>query len=287
MTFFLRRPSASPRQVPGPVVLVGMLAAVGVSAACTPEAVPAAGPATWGISYEAPQRGSGAEAEFLRERHVLEAVRSSLAEQVRLPDGVTMTARSCKDAEAEYDPETGQISVCYEFVAETRDLLRGEERSDRGEDRSDLDADPDERVEGALRETLYHEAAHALIDKWELPFVGREEDVADQFAAHQLIRQGARGQRHLAAVADTYGLYAADDDPEDIDFSDEHSPDAARAANYRCWLYGARPGGHERLVDDTILTRGRSEGCEEEWEALRRGWEHLLKPYREGRDGTS
>ncbi|WAL93186.1 DUF4344 domain-containing metallopeptidase [Streptomyces sp. Je 1-369] len=215
------------------------------------------------------------EAEFLRERRVLEEVRRSLAEQVRLPGGVRMTARSCKDAEAEYDPETGQIVVCYEFVAETRELLGGEVRSDL-----------DERVEGALRETLYHEGAHALIDKWELPFVGREEDVADQFAAHQLIRQGARGQRHLAAVADTYRLYAADDDPSDIDFSDEHSPDAARAANYRCWLYGARPKIHERLVDGTILTRDRSEGCEEEWEALRRGWEHLLKPHR-ARSGTS
>ncbi|MFI7316805.1 DUF4344 domain-containing metallopeptidase [Streptomyces venezuelae] len=261
-----------------------MLAAVGVSAACTPAALPAAEPAKWGISYEAPKRGSGAEAEFLRERHVLEEVRSSLAEQVRLPDGVTMTARSCKDAEAEYDPETGRISVCYEFVAETRDLLRGEDRPDRD---ADLDAELDERVEGALRETLYHEGAHALIDKWELPFVGREEDVADQFAAYQLIRQGARGQRHFAAVADVYGLYAADDDPEDIDFADEHSPDAARAANYRCWLYGARPGAYERLVDGTILTPDRSEGCEEEWEALQRGWDHLLKPHREGRNGTS
>ncbi|MFD6432570.1 DUF4344 domain-containing metallopeptidase [Streptomyces venezuelae] len=270
MTSFFRYPSASRRPIPRAVALVGAAsAAVGVLAACTPDALPAAEPAAWGISYETPKRGSGAEAEFLRERRLLEGVRSSLAEQVRLPDGVTMTAKSCKDAEAEYDPETGRIVVCYEFVAETRELFHGDGRSV-----------VDERVEGALRETLYHEGAHALMDKWELPFVGREEDVADQFAAHQLIRQGARGQRHLAAVADAYRLYAADDDPEDIDFSDEHSPDVTRAANYRCWLYGARPDTHERLVDDTVLTRDRSEGCEEEWEALRRGWEHLLQPYR-------
>ncbi|WJV46196.1 DUF4344 domain-containing metallopeptidase [Streptomyces flavofungini] len=246
-------------------------AAVGVMSACAPGTPRAAEPAAWGISYETPKRGSGAEAEFLRKRRVLEEVRSSLAEQYRLPGGVTMTAKSCKDAEAEYDPETGRIVVCYEFVGETRDLLRGADRSDL-----------DERAEGALRETVYHEGAHALIDKWELPFVGREEDVADQLAAYQLIRQGAHGQRQLAAVADTYHLYAEDGDLEDIDFSDEHSPDAARAANYRCWLYGARPKTHERLVDGTVLTRDRSEGCEEEWDALHRGWEHLLKPHREG-----
>ncbi|WP_161990385.1 DUF4344 domain-containing metallopeptidase [Streptomyces alboflavus] len=259
------------RRVPRAVALVAAAATVGVMAACAPGTPAAAGSAVWGISYEAPKRGSAADAEFLRTRRVLEEVRSALAGQYRLPDGVTMTAKSCKDAEAEYDPETGRIVVCYEFVGEMRDLLRDAGRPD-----------PGERAEGALRETLYHEGAHALIDKWELPFVGQEEDVADQFAAYQLIRQGARGQRQLAAMADIYHLYAEDSDPQDIDFSDEHSPDAARAANYRCWLYGARPKADERLVDGTVLTRDRSEGCEEEWEALRRGWEHLLKPHRKG-----
>ena len=31
--------------------------------------------------------------------------------------------------------------------------------------------------------TAFHEAGHALIGEFDLPAVGREEDVADQFAA--------------------------------------------------------------------------------------------------------
>lgn len=247
-------------------------AAVGLClmTSCAPSASPAASDAEWAVTYEAAKRGSSGEEEFLRDRRILERIRSSLAARVRLPGGVQMVARSCKDAEAEYDPETGRISVCYEFVAETRELFRDAGRPH-----------VDEHVTGTLRETLYHEAAHALIDKWDLPVLGREEDVADQLAAYLLVQEGPRGQRHLAAAADSYRLYAEDSDLEDLDFSDEHAPDAARAANYRCWLYGADPKAHRRLVDGTVLTEDRSEGCEEEWRAVRRGWEHFLKPHRD------
>ncbi|KUJ67041.1 hypothetical protein ACZ90_32075 [Streptomyces albus subsp. albus] len=143
--------------------------------------------------------------------------------------------------------------------------------------------DLDERTAGVVTETLYHEIAHALIDRLDLPIVGREEDVADQFAAYNLVPQGARGRAALLAAADNYTLYAERTDPQDIDYSDEHLPDAARSANYRCYLYGAAPGRERALVDGERLTKARAELCEDEYHDLRRGWTVLLAPYRTSR----
>ncbi|MEU9111000.1 DUF4344 domain-containing metallopeptidase [Streptomyces sp. NPDC048483] len=205
------------------------------------------------------------EKAFLEENHLLENVADSLNKRIRMPATVEMTGRSCGNTDVAYDPETSQIDVCYEFVAEARDLFEkaGTEQVA-------------EKTAGVMAETLYHESAHALIDKLRLPFTGREEDVADQFAAYNLIPEGPKGQRAVLAAAANYDLLAERPDPKGIDFSDEHAPDAARAANYRSYLYGANPQRWKSLVDGKHLTRDRSEFSEIEYEGLQQGWSGLL-----------
>ncbi len=246
-----------------------------LAAACGPPTQAAAPPVRGGlsVSYEAPLRGAD-ERAFLRERRLAERVAEDVNGAVRLPRRIEIVGRTCKkDAVPEYDPETGRIALCYGFVGEVRSMFR-----------SDGAADPDERTAGVISETLYHEAAHALIDKLALPFTGREEDVADQFAAYRLLDQGERGRDALLAAADNYDQYAREADPSDGDPSDEHAPDAVRSANYRCYLYGSAPRGkaakeRRTLVDGKRLSKERAELCEEEYANLRRGWARLLQPY--------
>jgi Putative metallopeptidase len=143
----------------------------------------------------------------------------------------------------------------------------------------DRASDASERTAGAITETLYHEAAHALIDTLDLAPTGREEDVADQFAAYRLIPQGPAGRAAILAASDNYAQSAGARAPGDVDFADEHPPDATRAANYRCYLYGSAPKENRHLVDGRLLTRQRAAGCADEYDALRRGWDRLLRPY--------
>lgn len=241
----------------------------------------AAAPPTRGglsVSYQAPRGGDADERSFLRTRGLAEKVVEDLGKAVRLPARVEIVGRSCaKDETPEYDPESGRIALCYGFIREVRSMFE-----------ADGDADPQGRTAGVVTETLYHEAAHALIDKLNLPFTGREEDVADQFAAYRLLRQGAGGRAALLAAADNYDQYARESDPADSDPSDEHAPDAVRSANYRCYLYGSTPRQdrareRRRLVDGKRLTKERAELCEEEHRSLRRGWEQLLAPYKADR----
>ncbi|MFI9024083.1 DUF4344 domain-containing metallopeptidase [Streptomyces sp. NPDC053560] len=217
--------------------------------------------------YLKPGRGDADERAFLQRNRLLERVSGKLNGRLDIPAKIRMTGRSCGNSDIAYDPEKGRIDVCYEFVAEVRDMFKDARYGRVGE-----------RTAGVVSETLYHESAHALIDKLRLPFTGHEEDAADQFAAYNLIPQGAKGQRSLLAAAENYDLYARQEAGH-VDFSDEHSPSAARAANYRSYLYGAAPKRWAALVDGKHLTRSRSEYSREEYQDLRTGWSHLLRPH--------
>ncbi|MEU3872519.1 MULTISPECIES: DUF4344 domain-containing metallopeptidase [Streptomyces] len=242
---------------------------------CGPQSQAAAPPARGGlsVSYDVPTAGESDERAFLKERRLPERVADDLNGSLRLRKRIDIIGTTCKkDATPEYDPETARIVLCYGFVREVRSMFE-----------ADGAAAPADRTAGVISETLYHEAAHALIDRLDLPFTGREEDVADQFAAYRLLDQGAPGRAALLAAADNYAQYARESDPSDTDPSDEHAPDAVRSANYRCYLYGAArgpaAGERPRLVDGKRLSKERAALCEQEYASLRRGWTRLLAPY--------
>ncbi|MBB1243168.1 hypothetical protein GL263_06255, partial [Streptomyces durbertensis] len=222
------------------------------------------------VEYGKAGEGEGADRRLLEGAGVLEEAADRLNARLVLPRTIRVTARTCPEAAAHYDLEKSRIEICYSFVAEVRELFERAEGDD---------ARVRAKTLGVLTETIYHEAAHALIDKLELPFTGREEDAADQFAAYHLIPQGRHGRAALLAAAENFALYAEDTDPEDIDFGGEHSPDAVRAASYYTYLYGSDPKRYARLVDDGLVGEERAEVAEDEYRALRRGWRALLAPH--------
>ena len=113
-----------------------------------------------------------------------------------------------------------------------------------------------------------------VIDLLDLPFTGREEDVADQFAAWRLAESGDEASTEaLLSSAYEYTILAS---AYEADPNDEHASDAARAVNYLCYLYGSDPEQWDQLVDDEPLTRERADQCEDEWDGLRVGWRQLL-----------
>ncbi|MGK5641242.1 DUF4344 domain-containing metallopeptidase [Streptomyces sp. URMC 126] len=220
------------------------------------------------VSYREAEGDDAEHLAFLRRRRLAERVAEDLNATLRLPRRIAVVGRSCaEDDVPEYDPETRRVSLCYGYVGEVRAMFR-----------QARDPDVPGRTAGVITETLYHEVAHALIDRLGLRFTGREEDVADQFAAYRLLARGAEGRAALRAAADNYAQYAADD-PEEGDPSDEHAPDAVRSANYLCYLHGSATGRDREPADGGRLTRERAEQCADEYRALRRGWDALLAPY--------
>ncbi|WKX70932.1 DUF4344 domain-containing metallopeptidase [Streptomyces sp. XD-27] len=269
-------------------------AVTGLIAGCSTASQAAAPPTRGGLwtSYQPAKSDDHAWArDFLRQRRLPEGVAEQLNKRLKLREKIGIQGRTCGNSDVAYDPEERRVELCYEFVDEVRELFE-DDAADAADESGTADAEADsaaidgkiaDKTAGVVTETLYHEVAHALIDRLDLPFVGREEDVADQFAAYHLIPQGKAGRAAVLAAADNYLLYAGQTDPADIDFADEHLPDAARAANYYCYVYGSAPDRHRSLVDGERLTKERAELCEDEYDDLRRGWSTLLAPYETSR----
>lgn len=198
----------------------------------------------------------------VRDSGVLEDAARDLRATVSLPSPLVVEVTTCKDGTGYLSGE-GRIELCLQDVRD----------SDAELEKAGAD-DVDATLEGIWRETFFHEAGHAVIDLLDLPFTGREEDVADQFAAWRLAEAGddeATGA--LLSSAYEYQLLAS---AYEADPTDEHTSDAARAVNYLCYLYGSDPDAWSGLVDDDPLTRDRADQCPDEWDRLRVGWRDLL-----------
>ncbi|MEW2413713.1 DUF4344 domain-containing metallopeptidase [Streptomyces sp. NPDC046866] len=236
-------------------------AAAALAAACA-EPPPPPSARGFAVRRTGPQGpADAAEARLLQDRRLPEAVTAALNGHLDLRHRITVVVRSCAGEGSGYDPSTRRIELCYDDLAEDRELFASSGRTPA-----------DDEVAAVAAETLYHEAGHALVDVLGLP-VGddrAEEDAADRFAAFMLLREGPEGERRLRAAAEAYGLTAAAEGPGDRG-RDEHAPPAERAAAHLCLLYGAAPGRHRDLA-------ARTQGCAPAWPAVQEEWGRLLGP---------
>ncbi len=198
----------------------------------------------------------------VRESGVLEDAARDLTAVVALPRTLTVEVTSCSDGTGYLQGEA-LVELCLQDVKASDDELRAAKAEDR-----------EATLEGIWRETFFHESGHAVLDLLDLPFTGREEDVADQFAAWRLAESGDDASTEaLLSSAYEYTILAS---AYEADPNDEHASDAARAVNYLCYLYGSDPERWDGLVDDDPLTQERADQCEDEWDGLRVGWRQLL-----------
>ncbi|MEU9304673.1 DUF4344 domain-containing metallopeptidase [Streptomyces sp. NPDC048269] len=214
-------------------------------------------------AYENPAEADRDSARFLKERRLTETVAADLNAYLAVPYRLTVLARSCDGEGTGYDPKEHRIELCYDDLAEDRELFEHAG-----------DPHPDDRLAEVVRETLYHEAGHALVDALDLPVGGddrTEEDAADRFAQLMLLRDDPKGEQTLLTAARAYDLAAAADPTPDP--TDEHAPDAARAESHRCAVYAAAPTRHPDLA---TLPRA---ACPATWTRIRDAWTHDLAPF--------
>ncbi|MCY0948624.1 DUF4344 domain-containing metallopeptidase [Streptomyces sp. H27-S2] len=228
-------------------------------------------PATTGFTlrYEEPAAADRAHHLFLRDRRIVEPVLATLNAHLGLPHEVAVVARSCDGEGSGYDPPTHRIELCYDDLPEERALFAAA-AAPPGSPRPD--GDPDAELAQVVRETVHHEAGHALLDALHLPAEGdrAEEDAADRFARLMLLRGGRAGAATLLTAARAYDLAAAADPAPDPD--DEHAPPAERAESHRCAVYAEAPARHPDLATPARAT------CPTTWPQARETWTHALTP---------
>ncbi|MER5962580.1 DUF4344 domain-containing metallopeptidase [Streptomyces sp. NPDC002057] len=271
------------------VVAAATLLTLGASTATAAAPAVSSAPAVPGpgllvVDYQPAETATDqAEQEFLQGNEVLESAAAHINSLIGLPRDVPLTALSCGgDANAYWDPESQGILFCYELVGAYRGLF--EKLNTTGTQAQQARATEDDLI-GVSNSTVFHELGHALIDLYELPSTGREEDAADQLATLLLAGDPLR-QQYAVSDIEAWGALAVAAENGDItgQLADEHALDAQRYYNAICWLYGSDPAAYQGVVQteanpDGVLPEARAVRCPGEYEKIDKAWGTLLQPY--------
>ena len=214
--------------------------------------------------------------KFMEDSNLLPQLAEDLTSSLKLPYDIPLKGSQCDEPNDFWSPSDKAMTLCYEDVANSLDIYQKLGDEDPGA--------------GAFNEALasfYHETGHMVIDLYDLPATGREEDVADQASAYLLLRPDDDGKfdpDDVQAIMDSARWFGAmssgEGEPIDDDhLADVHSPDRARMFNMVCWAYGADPEDTGDVVAAGLLPEGRAGRCDEEFQKLDRAWSTLLDPY--------
>jgi len=251
--------------------------------AATPAPSPAASPTPQTGAGKAADRGDFKVARHEGEDGLSEKERAELADETKsleeaaaelnkafaLPHDIFIGFDECEEPNAFYDLDKKEVVICYQFVEDLYESYRGDYRSDD---------EIEEVVGNATTFVFFHEVGHALIDAYDLPVTGREEDAVDQLSVLVLADGSEEGDRTVLDAARTFSR-ATDAELDELAFADEHSLDRQRFYNIICLLYGQNEKKFASLVNDGTLPEGRAERCPDEYARARKAWDSLLAPY--------
>jgi hypothetical protein len=215
-------------------------------------------------------RNAASKRTALVSQHAVYTIVGELKERIALPFDIQVVFEECGDPDSYYDEKTHEIGICYELIDAYYYVFSEtlKERTAR-----------DEAAKGAIVSMFLHEVAHALIDGWDLPITGREEDAADQFSTLLLINGIPDGDEMALDGARSFKLLADLQKDLEQDYSDPHSLDEQRFFNTICLVYGHRPEHYEYLIRNGTLPVERAFSCEEDYARLNKSWQRLLAPY--------
>ncbi|MCV7226949.1 DUF4344 domain-containing metallopeptidase [Mycolicibacterium komossense] len=214
--------------------------------------------------------------KFMQDNNLLPQLADDINETLKLPYDVPLKGTQCDEPNDYWSASDQAMILCYEDIANSLDIYQGFG-----------DKDPDAGTFHEALAAFYHETGHMTIDLYDLPAVGREEDVADQASVYLLLRPGDDGkidQDSVDAIMDSSRWFAAmstlnDGEVDDATLADVHSPSRARMFNMVCWAYGADPEATGDVVAQNLLPADRAERCADEYQKLDRAWSTLLGPY--------
>jgi hypothetical protein len=223
------------------------------------------------VRHEASGGGESAatSAAVADEEKSLEEAAAALNKMFSLPHDIFIGFDECDEPNAFYDPEKKQVTVCYELVEDLYEAFKGEYKTDE---------ELDEVVGNATTFIFFHEVGHALVDAYDLPITGREEDAVDQLSVLVIADGSDDGDQTVLDAARSFtGETQAELD--ELAFADEHSFDRQRFYNIICLLYGRNEQKFAALVEDGTLPEGRAGRCADEYARADKAWDALLAPY--------
>jgi len=213
-------------------------------------------------------------AEFnqrFKDQKIIDDITSSLNETLSLPTDVKVTFKDCGQVNAWYQPNTKTITFCYEFM---------EFFYDKSIEMGKSEEEANKIMIGATLFFFFHELGHCLIDIYDLPATGREEDSVDQLSTYILMdEQDETGKGSAGAGVLMFKAMSENEEPSAGSFADEHSLSSQRFYNVACWMYGRDQNEYGFFVEEGILPEARAVRCPTEYKKMSSAWQRLTEPW--------
>jgi hypothetical protein len=250
------------------VVLLGLATAVIAQPSAKPVAKNSLDKGDFKVGF--PKSDPGKRPMDAEDKAGLAEIAASLNGVIALPRDVYLNVDECGEANAFYDSDGPQIKICYELLDQYEREFKTISKNKR---------EIDNLVEDTLVQTLFHELGHCLIDQWELPATGREEDAVDQLATVLLLDGSPEGRDSAVNAALEFAIASSNEEKGDMVFWDEHSFSKTRFYDMICLVYGSDPKKNGFMIGDDGLPESRAVRCPQEWQRANRAWMKLLQPY--------
>ena len=168
--------------------------------------------------------------------------------------------------------QSGRIEIPYLFIQDVRDSYR---KAKFDHKKTALDT----YTGNVLFHVIFHEFAHTLIDQYNLPVLGKEEDAADTFADVILIQFFEGGSDVVISAADLF--FIKDQRMRQFtkdDFWSEHSLDKQRYYGRLCNAYGSNPTAYGAIKQQAGFDDNKAERCVYQYHQAKESWLNILSP---------
>jgi Putative metallopeptidase len=257
-------------------VKLTIVLAIALAAVVLPNLALKKGLKTDQVRYEYAPPADAAQMELhnrLRTVRVLERM-SEFLSPLRLPRPLTLKIQACDGRINAYYWDY-EIIVCYEYF-DFLLKLAPEMPTPEGLTRRDA-------LAGMTADVFLHESGHAVFDMLEIPFLGREEDAADQVSAYILLQMAKDSARRLILAVAYLGSEQAQRamaHPAMLsEFADIHELPAQRYFNVLCLAYGEDPDLFADAIDRWHLPKSRAKNCRYEYRRFQYAYRALIEPY--------
>jgi hypothetical protein len=208
---------------------------------------------------------------------------AQIAGVVRLKQNLAVGFASCGRANAFFEPQRSTIVICYEMLELLVNLARADTDGIMRMERAAVSR----FIDGAIWGMYFHELGHAIMRINAVPFTGREEDVADQFALY--FATGFIEPRGGVVIAPTVWFFEQLSKQRELSSIDqgsikallanEHSLDRQRVFNLACWALGSSTASGAQVAQIVGLPDNRARRCSGEYTALDRAFRKQFQRY--------
>jgi hypothetical protein len=238
-----------------------------------------------------------------------------VAAQIALPRDVPIIFRDCGEPSAFWTPENKTVTMCYELISLYNTSYEQIETPEQGFLQQ---ASVEQVVTATTLFVMLHELGHGLIDLFDLPITGKEEDAADQFATIVLISSDEEDDKleerpSRLALLGAYFFQRLAHSPDSLTrqiLSNEHALAQQRYYEVMCLVLGSNTNVYgpvislgvqmvfdaaqsypnlvrdgsidewlERTDDLNILPYKRALRCEREFKRYNASWDYLIDTF--------